>query len=125
MSTKQPAQEGIIMSTEQPESPEELRFEDEQSIISTGEKAITNPQEVDWAALWEEFGFDTPNAIGSIVISKTQLTGAIESSDQNISLSTDDAIDWATEHDILLKKEIRGWEGEMQLRGFILKEMLA
>lgn len=46
--------------------------------------AVTDADQIDWGALWEEFGFDTPDADGSMAISETQLTLALEASEQDI-----------------------------------------
>lgn len=49
----------------------------------TAETAIeTDPNSVDWDALWEEFGFDSPGPDGHKYISTTQLRTALECTDQ-------------------------------------------
>ena len=39
--------------------------------------------EVDWAALWKEFGFDTPDAAGFKLASDTQLEAALQPTEQS------------------------------------------
>jgi hypothetical protein len=49
---------------------------------TTDDEDVTS---VDWVALWEEYGFDSPDAAGNEFVSKTQLTGAIAASDQGVA----------------------------------------
>lgn len=39
--------------------------------------------EIDWAALWDEFGFDSPDAAGTTFASDTQLVAAVQSTVQS------------------------------------------
>lgn len=66
---------------------------------------------VDWAALWDEFGFDTENGVSAEHISKTQLRAALECTEQNsasgqsvIDAAVDDVVlvERRTENDVLL-----------------------
>lgn len=75
---------------------------------------------VDWAALWEEFGFDTPDCRGSYVISRTQLTLALEASD----LATGNPhalIDEAVGEGVLAHVTADGAKGETITRGYALQ----
>jgi len=77
---------------------------------------------VDWAALWEEFGFGSEDANGDIYASKTQLRGAIESSDQGIAGDADSLIKHAVEDGTLHKLKAEGEYGETVERGFAFTE---
>lgn len=48
-----------------------------------GEATDDSATEVDWPALWEEFGFDTPDAAGFKLASDTQLEAALQSTEQS------------------------------------------
>lgn len=63
---------------------------------------ITDTQAIDWQALWEEFGFDTPDVTGGYVISETQLIGAVEASEQDITGTAREHINNAVESEDLL-----------------------
>jgi len=61
-------------------------------------------ENVAWNDLWEEFGFDTVDAVGSRIISKTQLIAAIECSEQGVQGDPLGHIDDAVDSGPLLKK---------------------
>ena len=76
---------------------------------------------VDWGALWEEFGFDTEDACGNLYVSATQLTGAVESSEQNINGDASALISQAVDDGTLHKLTTTGRYGEDTQRGFVLE----
>lgn len=57
---------------------------DDQDEENDDAEIATVDQSIDWEALWDEFGFDTEGA-DSIFVSKTQIIGAIEASEQRIT----------------------------------------
>lgn len=61
----------------------QLETQTNSNQINTG--VAENAEQINWRALWEEFGFDTPDATGQCVISQTQLELAVEVSEQNIA----------------------------------------
>jgi len=52
--------------------------------MSDEDERVTETHDIDWPALWREFGFHTPDSVGARYASRTQLRGAIEGSDQQI-----------------------------------------
>jgi len=66
--------------------------------------AYDDPRSVDWAALWEEFGFDTPDATGSKIISDTQLTAALDVAEQPLQGDAEGHIRNALTQETLLEK---------------------
>jgi len=81
------------------------------------EQADPSIDGVDWDALWSEFGFDSEDANGDVYASKTQLTAALESFDQNIS-SAQTHIQQAVEGEELHKLTGTGEHGETLVRGY-------
>lgn len=81
---------------------------------------ITQTDEIDWPALFEEFGFDSEDAIGSILISHTQLVGAIGVSEQDIDGTPESNIETALSDGVLRYIEKNGGH-----RGYQLAVMLA
>ena len=77
----------------------------------------TNAEAIDWAALWEEFGFDTPDANGDLLASRTQLQAALEASDQDISgdaeQQIDDAVDVGDLDEVTLDGKPVGYQHEV------------
>lgn len=61
------------------------------------EAAVTSHEGIDWAALFTEFGLNTPDAVGHCFASQTQLQAAVECSEQDIGgdaqTHIDDAVD--------------------------------
>jgi hypothetical protein len=98
---------------------QEVREEVADSGTSTVEKS-DGPDVVDWRALWDEFGFDTPDATGRLVISETQLLTALESSEQGITGGLGSKIESAVENNTLVECESKGSDNEMHLRGYRL-----
>lgn len=49
------------------------------------QNTITDARGVDWQALWEEFGFNTPNSVGSMHKSKTKVEEAVRVTEQPIA----------------------------------------
>lgn len=78
----------------------------------------SDAQTVDWDALWAEFGFDEPDALGNEYISNTQLTAALECTSQACP-SGGDVIGEAVEDGELQRLTIAGTDGEMGTRGFV------
>lgn len=91
----------------------------DQDTIAIGE-SITEAENIDWQALWEEFGFDTPDAIDSVIQPETRLVGALESSDQGIGGDAETLISDAVDNGTLKKKETP----KGALRGYLLEAML-
>lgn len=83
-----------------------------------GRETIT---EVDWSALWDEFGFDTPDAAGTELISQTQLEAALESTRQGSVVDVRNAITAAVDDDTLAAVECQTQAGNQQLRGYHLR----
>lgn len=75
---------------------------------------------VDWRALWEEFGFDTPDCLGSYVISTTQLALALEASDLATG-NPHDLIDEAVDAGVLAQVTDTGAEGGTITCGYALQ----
>ncbi len=69
---------------------------------------------VNWAALWEEFGFDTEDGAGLELVSKSQLIPALECSDQDCPTGQD-VIDGAVDQTILVERRTDGGA----LRGYV------
>lgn len=80
----------------------------------------TAPSEIDWAELWAEFGFDTPDTDGNEYVSRTQLEAAIDASDQNIVGDARGIITDAVDDGVLHKLTASGTHGEALTRGFVL-----
>lgn len=76
----------------------------------------TTASEVDWAALWDEFGFDTPDAAGDQYASDTQLHAAVEASEQGIDGGAESLIQDAVDDGKLRKLEIPA-----TTRGYVLQ----
>lgn len=74
---------------------------------------------VDWATLWVEFGFDTPDCLGSYVISTTQLELAPEASDLATG-GPHDLIAEAVDEDALAHVTTNGAKGETITSGYVL-----
>ncbi|RLM32666.1 hypothetical protein DVK01_20560 [Haloarcula sp. Atlit-120R] len=48
-----------------------------------GEATDDSATDVDWAALWDEFGFASPDAAGNKMASDTQLEAALQATEQS------------------------------------------
>ena len=48
-----------------------------------GDQTTDSATEIDWAALWDEFGFDSPDAARNKLASDTQLVAAVQSTEQS------------------------------------------
>ena len=79
--------------------------------------------DVDWTGLWEEFGFDTPDAIGSKLISRCQLIGAIECTEQELSGNPQSIIEAGVEDGPLEKIEAITGRGTAITRGYLHTEV--
>jgi hypothetical protein len=86
------------------------------------ESSVVEFGQIDWNALWEEFGFDTEDSRGSFVISHTQLEAAIEVSEQDITIDGTSVIQQAVEDDILIEDHTTDQNGTQQRRGYVLME---
>jgi len=75
----------------------------------------TTAAEVDWGALWDEFGFDTPDAAGDEYASDTQLHAAVEASEQGIEGGAESLIQGAVEAGTLQQLEVPA-----TTRGYVL-----
>ena len=75
---------------------------------------------IDWSALWEEFGFDTPDCLGSYVISTTQLVLALEASDLATG-KPHDLIDEVVDEGVLAHVTDDGAKGGTITRGYVLQ----
>lgn len=72
---------------------------------------------VDWPALWDEFGFDSPDVVGNEFASGTQLVAAIESSEQDIAGDPSGHIASAVDDGVLHKLTTAGGV----TRGYVLE----
>ena len=75
--------------------------------------------DIDWAGLWQEFGFDTPDAVGSRVASTTQLTAAVDVTDQGVPGDPAGHIRAAVDAGLLQEVYTEGDAGRT-LRGYVL-----
>lgn len=105
---------------------ETVREEHQDSLEST-DAATQEPDDdhyevgdIDWAALWEEFGFETPDAVGSRVASTTQLMAAIDVSDQGIPGDPAAHIQAAVDADLLHEVYAESDDAGRTLRGYVL-----
>jgi len=73
-----------------------------------GEATDDSATDVDWAALWDEFGFDTPDAAGNKCASPTQLEAALQSTEQSIAGDPEGHINQAVAGGILVKCRAEG-----------------
>lgn len=99
--------------------------DDEPIIKSVGESGDnrTSPDEIDWSALWEEFGFDSTDATGNYVISRTQLVPAIETSEQTIAGDPGAIIEDAVRDGPLETNHVADEYGSNHLRGYLFPEV--
>lgn len=84
------------------------------------EATITSADGVDWTALWQEFGFDTPNAAGSRFKSATKVYEALRVTDQPVTGDVDKLVTEAVENGTLRKITTETERGESILKGYIL-----
>jgi hypothetical protein len=70
---------------------------------------------VDWADLWEEFGFDTPDAAGNKMASRTQLIAALQSTTQDLAGDPLGHINGARAAGKLVER----YSGDEALRGYV------
>lgn len=75
---------------------------------------------VDWEAIWDEFGFGTPDAAGFAGASRTQLELALDCSEQNLTVSVQGAIGGAVEGGELDTVGAVGGDGQPTIRGYRL-----
>lgn len=73
-----------------------------------GEPTADSATDVDWAAHWEKFGFDTPDAAGNEFASDSQLTAAVQSSDRNIAGDAEGHIDQGVDDSVLIERYTDG-----------------
>lgn len=83
----------------------------------------TAVDELDWQALWAEFGFDTRDAAGCAYASKTQLVAAIQSTAQGYSGDAIATITSAVEDGPLHRVETATEDGATTLRGYVLGDV--
>lgn len=76
---------------------------------------------VDWDALWSVFGFDSPDVRGSYVVSQTQLTLALQATDQAVTGDPRGLIDHAVDEGVLKQVEAEGAKDETLTRGYALQ----
>jgi len=98
------------------ETDAELRQAVRATLAEAGDGGQDDPDNVDWAALWDEFGFDGPDGAGEAHISKTQLDLALEVTDQAVQGNPVDHISEAVDDEVLLVWEDSGGS----LRGYSL-----
>jgi hypothetical protein len=76
---------------------------------TTEQRAIDgDATDVDWAALWEEFGFGTPDAAGNKCASDTQLEATLQSTDQSPAGDAIGHISQAVASGTLVKCQTKG-----------------
>jgi len=85
--------------------------------------ADSDERSVDWEALWEEFGFDSPDACGNHFASPTQLRAALECSEQNCPTG-DGVIKQAVREGPLKKLQKANHNGDLAVRGYALPEVM-
>jgi hypothetical protein len=73
-------------------------------------KSITRAGEVDWQALWAEFGFDSPDAHGNESVGRTKLREALQVSEQPIAADSQALIDSALSDGILHESTLSAGE---------------
>lgn len=93
----------------------EERGESEESQTTSRE---TDANTVDWDALWEEFGFDSPGPDGHKYISSTQLKTALECTDQACP-SGKATISQAAEDGDLHEVTARNEDGQITTLGYV------
>lgn len=106
---------------------EEIR-EDVAEMLASVEKKTEKTQtigaggydDIDWSALWSEFGFDTPDAVGFAGASHAQLALALSCTTQNVSINPETAITSAVEDGILDEVEATTPNGRTVRQGFRL-----
>lgn len=77
---------------------------------------------VDWQSLWREFGFDTPGADDSSIVSRTQLTAALSCSDQELTAGPASLIERGVSEAVLVRIETTDDHGNSILRGYVLDQ---
>lgn len=93
------------------ESPQTTEQSTDHAQVLDQAETTTN---VDWAALWEEFGFDTPDAAGNEFVSDTALVAALQSTDQPLAGDAEGHIDEAVDDGVLVKR----YDDAGTLRGY-------
>ncbi|NLV14387.1 hypothetical protein [Haloarcula argentinensis] len=83
----------------------------------TGEATDDSAADVDWAALWDEFGFDTPDAAGNKMASDTQLEAALQATEQSIAGDSEGHINEAVADGSLVK--CRAEDGTLRGYAFV------
>lgn len=81
----------------------------------------TNVEDIDWPALWAEFGFDTPGPDGKRAKAPLKVKTAIEVSEQRIAGNPQTIIDHAIQSGILQQVETLGTTGEPITAGYRLE----
>lgn len=74
--------------------------------------------ELDWAALWDEFGFGEPDAVGFRGASLTQLRLAIDATDQGVNVAPEVAINDAVDRGEIVPVKTPADEGTVATRGY-------
>jgi hypothetical protein len=100
------------------------RRDNEDDSDGEDDAEATGIGELDWSALWEEFGFDTRDAAGCRYASKTQLIAAIESTDQGYSGDAMAAITTAVDDGPVHCVETTAHDGTTTLRGYVLGDVV-
>ena len=79
---------------------------------SADDETVTS---VDWGDLWDEFGMDTPDSIGTRWMCRPKLKDAIQCSEQGVAGDSGGRIDDAVDAGVL--QEVRAESG--RLRGYV------
>jgi len=92
-------------------------------VFEAEAEQITSAEGVDWPALWQEYGFDTPDACANRYVSPTKLRTALEVTQQPVVGDVDGIIDQALEAGTLHEVRKNRARGQSQvLAGYILTE---
>lgn len=68
------------------------------------ELIVEDTSSVSWGALWEEFGFDSPDGAGNKMASRIQLKAALQCTDQSVAGSPDGQIREAVNETVLVEQ---------------------
>lgn len=93
--------------------------------IVSEEEQITRTENIDWRALFEEFGLHIPDAVGDLAASKTRVHLALEVSDQQIAGEPASHVRTAVENGTLIEETVQSHEGTTVTQGYRLGVDLA
>lgn len=85
-------------------------------------KEQQSASELDWGALWEEFGFGEPDAVGFCGASLTQLQLAIDATNQGVNVAPEVAITEAVENGEIVSVETAADVDTVATRGYCRPE---